>query len=69
MQADADHGVKTEEGATEPVARTVWRFEAYEVVIETLPQPPRGRNACYGVIRDGLHGFGAICEAPVTGTK
>ena len=37
MQADADHGVKTEEGATEPVARTVWRFEAYEVVIETLP--------------------------------
>ena len=37
MQADPDHGVKTEEGAPDPVARTVWRFEAYEVVIETLP--------------------------------
>ena len=22
----------------------------------TLPQPPRGRNACYGVLREGLHG-------------
>jgi hypothetical protein len=22
----------------------------------TLPQPPRGRNACYGVLHDGLHG-------------
>ena len=33
----ADHGVKTEEGAAEPVARTVWRFGAHEVVIETMP--------------------------------
>ena len=22
----------------------------------TLPQPPRGRNVCYGVLREGLHG-------------
>lgn len=33
----ADPGGKAEDVADEPVARTVWRFGGFEVVIETMP--------------------------------